>query len=151
MRDSELAGITSEVAATLRRQWFDSVYEIADIEYQRRTWLTPPDRSPHWTYVEFCCSYPDADDLQAARDNGYLSAEVFELLAALDEALVSYTAADAYDHRAILEDPNWHAVVAKAEQIRQQLLTLTVDPVEQRHLMGQLGIPRWASNEPHSE
>jgi len=47
--------------------------------------------------------------------------------------------ADDYDNRAILEDPGWHAVVAKAEQIRQQLLTLTVDAVEQGYLTGRMG------------
>jgi hypothetical protein len=63
------------------------------------------------------------------------------LLATLHEALVSHKApgGNDYDHRAVLEDPAWHAVVAKAERIRQQLLTLTVDPIEQSYLMGQIG------------
>jgi hypothetical protein len=134
-----LADITSKDLANLRRQWFGSVYEIADIDYQRRTWLTPPTSSPHWSYVEFCCSYPDANQLQVARDRGHLSSKEFELLAALHEALISYRATDDYDNRAVLEDPGWHAVVAKAEQIRRQLLTLPVDAVEQSYLMGQMG------------
>jgi hypothetical protein len=136
-----MTGITSEDLANLRRQWFGSVYEIADIDYQRRTWLTPPTSSPHWSYAEFCCSYPDDDQLQFARDRGHLNSKEFELLAALHEALISYIATDDHDNRAILEDPGWHAVVAKAEQIRQQLLTLTVDAVEQGYLKGQSGGP----------
>lgn len=134
-----MAGITSEDLANLRCRWFGSVYEIADIDYQRRTWLTPPTSSPHWSYVEFCCSYPDTDRLQFGRDRGHLSSKEFELLTALHEALVSHRAADDYDNRAILEDPGWHAVVAKAEQIRQQLLTLTLDAVEQSYLTGRMG------------
>ena len=136
---AKLADIIPEDLANLRRHWFGSVYEIADMEYQRRTWLTPPNSSPHWSYVEFCCSYPDADQLQFARDRGHLSAKEFELLASLNEALISHRATDDYDNRAILEDPGWHAVVAKAQQIRQQLLTLTVDPIEQSYLMGKMG------------
>jgi hypothetical protein len=139
MRGSELSGIISEDLANLRRRWFGSVYEIADMEYQRRTWLTPPNNSPHWSYVEFCCSYPDASQLQSARDHGYLSAKEFELLTTLHEALISHGATDDYDNPAILEDPAWHAVVAKAQNIRKQLLTLTVDPIEQSYLMGQIG------------
>jgi hypothetical protein len=135
----KLSGVISEDLANLRRQWFGSVYEIADMEYQRRTWLTPPNSSPHWSYVEFCCSYPDANQLQSARDHGYLSAKEFELLTTLDEALISHRATDDYDNRAILEDSAWHAVVAKAQHIRKQLLTLTVDPIEQSYLMGQMG------------
>ena len=133
-----MADNTPEEWTNLRRWWFGSVYEIADIEYQRRTWLNPPTNSPHWSYVEFCCSYPDADQLQFARDRGHLSAKEFELLAAINEKLISYRARDQYDNRAILEDRDWHALVAKAEQIRQQLLTLTVDPIEQSYLMGQM-------------
>ena len=145
-----MVNITPKNFANLRRLWFGSVYEIADVEYQRRTWLTPPDSSPHWSYVEFCCSYPDASQLQFARDRGHLSAKEFELLAALDEALVSHKApgGNDYAHRTILEDPAWHAVVAIAEGIRQQLLTLTVDPMERRYLMGQIGTegPRTTSS-----
>jgi hypothetical protein len=138
--------IIPEDLANLRRQWFKSVYEIADMEYQRRTWLTPPTDSPHWSFVEFCCSYPDAGQIQFARDRGHLSAKEFELLASLHEALISYQAPglNDYDSRAVLEDPAWQAVVAKAERIRQQLLTLTVDPIERSYLMGQIG-----TQEPH--
>jgi len=136
-----LADSTPEEWANLRRWWFGSVYEIADLEYQRRTWLTPPTSSPHWSYVEFCCSYPDADQLKFARDRGHLSDQEFDLLATLHEALISHTALDEYDNRGILEDPAWHAVVAKTERIRQQLLALTADPIEQLYLRGQIGTP----------
>jgi hypothetical protein len=136
---AKLADIIPEDLANLRRQWFGSVYEIADMEYQRRTWLTPPNSSPHWSYVEFCCSYPAADQLQFARDRGHLSAKEFELLTSLSEALAAYRAIDDYDLHAILEDPGWHAVVAKAQQIRQQLLALTLDRIEQSYLLGKLG------------
>jgi hypothetical protein len=100
-----LAEINSEDRATLRRQWFCSVYEIDDIDYQRRTWLSPPNSSPHWSYIEFCSSYPDADQLKVARDSGHLNSEEFDLLVSLDEAILTYKAKDEYDNRAILEDP----------------------------------------------
>lgn len=141
---SKLAGITPEDLASLRRQWFSSVYEIADIGYQRRTWLTPPTTSPHWSYVEFCCSYPDTDQLQFARDHGHLSSREFDLLSALGEAILSHRANDDYDNGAILEDPGWHAVVAKAEAVRQQLLAITVDTVERSYLTGEMGAARAA-------
>lgn len=134
-----MTGITAEDLASLRRQWFGFVYEIADIGYQRRTWLTPPTSSPHWSYVEFCCSYPDADQLQFARDRGHLSAKEFDLLSAVGEAILSHRANDDYDIGAILEDPGWHAVVAKAETVRRQLLAITVDAVERSYLTGEMG------------
>jgi hypothetical protein len=60
-------------------------------------------------------------------------------LSALGEAILSHKAKDDYDHRAILEDPSWLAVVAKAESTRQQLLAVTVDAVEQSYLTGKVG------------
>ena len=135
----KLTSITSDEWANLRRQWFGSVYEIADMDLQRRTWLTPPTSSPHWSYVEFCCSYPDADQLLFALDHGHLSFKEFELLAELHEAIIWHRAVDDCDNRAILEDPSWHAVVAKAEQIRQQLLAITEDSVEKSYLIGETG------------
>jgi len=83
--------------------------------------------------------YPDADQLRSALDRGHLSFKEFELLAALDKVIISHRAMDDYDNRAILEDPSWHAVVAKAEQIRQQLLAITEDAVEKSYLMGETG------------
>jgi len=135
---TKLADINSEDPANLRRQWFGSVHKISDIDYQRRTWLSPPDNSPHWSYIEFCSSYPDADQLKFARDRGHLNAGEFELLIALGDAINSHKAKDDYDNRAILEDPSWRAVVSKAEAIRQRLLALTVDAVERNYLSGKL-------------
>jgi hypothetical protein len=136
---SKLTDVTPEDWAFLRRQWFGSVYEIADICFQRRTWLTPPTSSPHWSYVEFRCSYPDADQLQFARGHGHLSSKEFDLLSALGAAIHSYRANDDYDNTAILEDPGWHSVVAKAETIRQRLLAITMDTVERKYLTEDMG------------
>jgi hypothetical protein len=138
-RAPKLADITPEDLASLRRQWFGSVYEIADIAYQRRTWLTPPTNSPHWSYVEFCCSYPDADQLRFARDHGHLSSREFALLSAISVAIQSHRAKDDNDSAAILDDPGWHSVVAKAEAVRRQLLAITMDTVERNYLTGGMG------------
>jgi hypothetical protein len=39
-RIAKLTELTRDELANLRRHWFGSIYEIADIEYQRETWLT---------------------------------------------------------------------------------------------------------------
>jgi hypothetical protein len=48
----------SEAAGSM---WFASVAEIADIDLQHRKWLDPTNTNPHWSYIEFVCSYPDSD------------------------------------------------------------------------------------------
>jgi hypothetical protein len=105
---------------------------------QRRTWLAPPTPSPHWSYVEFCCSYPAPEQLEFARNSGHLSKAEFDLLATLKKAISEHEPprGDAYDHRAILADPAWHRVVEKATKAREELLALSVDPVERNYLMG---------------
>jgi len=117
-RGHELSGTTLEEWANLRRWWFGSVYEIADIELQRSTWLTPPTPSPHWSYVEFCCCFPDADQLKFALDRGNLSEAEFDLLISLRKAIGEHRPPQGnhYDHSAILADPAWQAVVANAEE-----------------------------------
>jgi hypothetical protein len=108
------------------------------MELQRSTWLSPPTPSPHWSYVEFCCSFPQPDQLQFAFDRRHLSVSEFDLLTALGRAIAGHEPpqGDAYDHRAILADPAWRAVVATAERARQELLALTNDPIERSYLLG---------------
>ena len=134
----ELSGPTQEDWANLRRQWFGSVHEIADIELQRNTWLAPPTPSPHWSYVEFCCCFPNDDQLKSALDRGHLSEAEFDLLASLGKAIGEHQPPQGnhYDHPAILADPAWQAVVANAEKARQKLLLIARDPEERSFLTG---------------
>ncbi|QOZ47209.1 hypothetical protein XH89_29785 [Bradyrhizobium sp. CCBAU 53340] len=60
-------------------------------------------------------------------------------MSALGEAIISHKANDDCDDGAILEDPDWHAVVAKAETVRQQLLAIIADTVERNYLTGDMG------------
>jgi hypothetical protein len=133
-----MSGSAREDWSSLRRQWFGSVYEIADIEFQCRTWLSPPTSSPHWSYIEFCCSYPQLDQLEFALNDGFLSRIEFDLLASLGRAIEEHRSPQGndYDHSAILEDPTWHTVVAKAERARQELLRIVSDPNERSYLIG---------------
>jgi hypothetical protein len=133
-----LPGPSEEDWDLLRRQWFGSVYEIADIELQRRTWLAPPTPSPHWSYVEFCCCFPTTDQLKDAVEKGKLNEAEFNLLMALGRAITEHEPArgNHYDHPAILADPAWQAVVATAEKTRQELLQIVSDPSERSYLIG---------------
>ena len=134
---------SAELIADLRDWWFDSVREIADLDFQRRTWLNPPTPSPHWSFVEFRECFPKADQLDDAKRRGFLSAEEHAIMMDVHNALSlqSYKppGGKEYDHEAILADPAWHAVAAKADAARRRLLELTNDPRERRSLLGQSG------------
>ncbi|MFG1179667.1 hypothetical protein V5F31_06620 [Xanthobacter sp. V7C-4] len=127
----------SEERTLLRKLIFWSVNELADLPLQRRTWLNPPTPSPHWTYVEFCCSYPDFEQLTFYRDHNIISADEFEALTPLYDAIIAHAPPGSrlYDHVAILDDPAWHEVVALAERVRQRIIALVSDPDERQCLM----------------
>jgi hypothetical protein len=130
-----------ELIADLRDWWFGSVHEIADLEYRRQTWLNPPTPSPHWSYVEFRACFPKADQLDDARRRGFLSEKEHAIMMGVCNALSSQSykppGGKQYDHEAILADPAWHAVVAKADAARRRLLELITDPRERRSLLGE--------------
>jgi len=126
------------VADQLRCWWFYRVNELSDIGLQRCTWLDTKNRNPHWSYVEFVCSYPEHDQLLHALKQGWLTADEFEILGELRRILVSYSPPGGYgyDHAAVLDDPAWHSVVEAAERARQQLLSKTTDQQEREMLLG---------------
>jgi hypothetical protein len=61
-----------ETGKNLRAQWLGALGQIADLELQHRTWLDPANRNPHWSYIEFVCCYPDADQLEDGQQKGWL-------------------------------------------------------------------------------
>jgi len=125
------------IAAQLRRDWFTSVNEIADIDLQRRRWREATGWNPHWSYVAFVSSFPDDDELAEARDGGWLSADEFRILRELLLTLVEHEApgGDDFDHVAILNDPAWHDVVEAARVAKRQLLEIVAAPEEREALL----------------
>ena len=126
------------VAAQLRSWWFCLVSEISDIDLQRRAWLDRANQNPHWSYVEFACSYPDYDQLLHARRQGWLTGSELEILNELRLVLIAYAPPgnDYYDNAAILDDPAWRSVVEAAGRAKQQLLSLSTDRREREALLG---------------
>jgi hypothetical protein len=126
------------IASQLRTNWFGSVVEIADLDLQRRKWLDTTNRNPHWSYIEFVCSFPDDDQLEQARREGWLSKRELDILNDLLRALHAHSApgGDDYDNAAILADPAWHGVVAAAERAKRQLLSIVQDQREREVLLG---------------
>jgi hypothetical protein len=114
---------------------------IADLDHQRRTWLNPPTPSPHWSFVEFRECFPKVDQLDDAKRRGFLSDAEHAIMTGVHDALSpqSYKppGGKEYDHEAILADPAWRAVAAKADAARRRLLELTDDLRERRSLLGE--------------
>ncbi len=126
------------VARRLRCYWFSSLREISDLALQRRRWLDPANRNPHWSYIEFVCSYPDHDQLADAHARGWLTAAEFRIMSEFLQTLSAHSAptGDDHDNAAVLDDPAWHAVVTAAQLARQELISVVTDDIARQTLLG---------------
>ena len=141
-----LMAANEELRRNWRRNWLRSIHEFADLDTQRRLWLHPTARNPHYTFLEYICSYFDdlavfddsvsGDAYATAREQGLVSAEEVAAVEAFHAILDAYEAPgkDDYDHEAILKDPKWGEVVAAARSAQSALLPLIHDPEERRAL-----------------
>ena len=129
-----------------RLRWLSSIQEYADDHTQHRLWLDHTNLNPHWTFVELYSCY--FDDLNLgdgggydwAIDDGLVSAQEARTLAAFHSAADTYNSpTDDYDHPAILADPKWQAVVAKARWGQHMLLDL-IDDAEERDALTKLPV-----------
>jgi len=124
-----------ETGKALQAQWLSALDELADLELQRRTWLDHTKRNPHWSYIEFVCSYPDADQLKFAQAKGWLSPAAAKILIEFGDILFAHkspTGSD-FDSEAVLSDPVWHEVV-RAAQLAKQELAVADQPLLGRHV-----------------
>jgi len=114
------------------------IYEISDRELQRRTWLDPARTDPHWSYLAFVSSFPGVEGLDDTKRCGLISPEEHAIMIDLSTAVHCHKApgGNVYDSAAVLDDPAWHAVTAKADFARRRLLDLTKDASERQELLG---------------
>jgi len=115
-----------ETGRVLRAQWLHSLDEIANLELQRRMWLDPANKNWHWSYVEFVCGYPDADQLADAQKKGWLSPGETQILLEFGRVLLSHKSptGNDFDNEAVLNDPAWHEVARAAQAARHRISTL---------------------------
>ena len=112
-----------ETGQLLRENWYRSLNEISDLSLQRRMWLDPENTNPHWSYIEFVCTYPDDDQLQEAHERKWLSADETKILMNFGRILLNYKCphGNTFDNEAILNDPAWHMIVRVAQAAAQEL------------------------------
>jgi len=126
------------VTDQLRTSWFSQLYQLSDLDLQRRTWLDLANHNPHWSYIEFVCSYPGDDQLRYAHKQGWLTAEEFKILSEFRRTLIAYSppGGDHYDNAAILNDAAWQSVAEAAARAIRQLLSITTNHLEREMLLG---------------
>ena len=122
------------------------IAQLTSIDLQRTSWLDARNQNPHWSFVEFLCSY--FDDLGLSEgypkliNNSFVAQEEYDALHDWHSDLEKYDtpSKDQYDHEKILSDLRWLRVVDRGRAARQQLeLLLTND--EQSILLAPIKYP----------
>lgn len=109
-----------------RNRWLSCVNELTSLVLQQKSWTDQSNTNPHWSFVEFMCSY--FDDLSI--DNNYenqlnqswITKTEFEIISKWHCLLEEYKApAHDYDLEAILKDENWLSIVSEGLRAKQLL------------------------------
>jgi hypothetical protein len=102
-----------ELRENWRPQWLSSINELTNFELQKLSWLDSKVRNPHWSFVEFMCSYFDDlgldNNYKDPLQRGLLTNQEFEIIKNWHEELYKYKSLgnNDYDDIAILNDPEW--------------------------------------------
>ena len=96
-----------------REKWLFYINELTSLKLQKKSWLDKTQTNPHWSFVEFMCSYFDDlsidDNYKYQLDKRWLTKKEFEIIKNWHIALDNYNSPkdDNYDNEVIVNDPNW--------------------------------------------
>lgn len=110
-----------------RKRWLSSINELTSFDLQKKSWIDKTHSNPHWSFVEFMCSYFDDlaidDNYKYQLDKGWVSKKEYEIIEDWHIALDKYNSPknDNYDNEAILNDPNWLNILEIGIKTRKEL------------------------------
>ena len=112
-----------------RREWFEAISNISDLELQKKMWLDKNNKNPVWSYVEFAETYFDRlnnTDYNELVSVGYLTRDESRSVQQFHDAIEAYEppGRDNWDLKRILKDPAWLHVVECAQNAIDRLRQL---------------------------
>lgn len=128
-----------ELKLNWRQRWLSSINELTNFELQNSSWLNLKVRNPHWSFVEFMCSY--FDDL--VLENNYkdplerklISNQELEIIIEWHKNLDQYESPNKndYDHLSILKDTKWLEIIQIGIVSKNELVKI-IDKNERQFL-----------------
>ena len=111
-----------------RNRWLGSINELTALRLQRESWLDKENLNPHWSFIEFMCSY--FDDLGIDNNyvdqlkNGWISRNEFEIIRRWHGLVDKYNSPnkDDYNHKSIIEDENWLLIIEEGKKAIDELV-----------------------------
>ena len=110
-----------------RKKWLGCINELTSLGLQEKSWLDRTNTNPHWSFVEFMCSYFDDlaidDNYKDSLKNGWVTEQEFEIIRDWHEALDKYETPknDDYDNDAVLNDLKWLGILQTGVQVKFKL------------------------------
>lgn len=110
-----------------RERWLGCINELTSLDLQKKSWLDRTRTNPHWSFVEFKCSY--FDDLaidgnyKYQLDKGWVTKKELGIIEDWHITLDKYNSPknDNYDNEAILNDPKWVEILQIGIEARNEL------------------------------
>lgn len=110
-----------------RNRWLSCINELTSLELQRQSWSDKRNSNPHWSFVEFMCSYFDDlgidNNYEYQLKQGWITNTEFESISAWHQLLDKYESPkkDDYDVEAILTDFNWLMIIEEGVKAKNEL------------------------------
>ena len=136
-----------------RNNWLISLLSLSDIDLQRERWLNKEIRNPHWSYVEFMCTYFDdtlyGQDYEFVLRDGLVREREYECIKNFHDALKKYKTPndDDYDVMAILNDNKWQEITALGKASLERLKNLLISEEEKEIFIKRLHAPPLTSGD----
>ena len=128
--------MTSNDKNLWRARWLSCINELTSPDLQKKSWLDNTHSNPHWTFVEFMCSYFDdlaiAENYKYQLDKDWVTNSEYELIEDWHIALDKYNSPNRdFDNEAILNDPEWIKILQIGIAARNNLAKILNDTERQ--------------------
>ena len=122
--------MTNDDKTLWRERWLGCINKLTSLDLQKKSWLAKTHTNPHWSFVEFMCSYFDDlgidDHYKYPIEKGWLTNQEFDIIKDWHEALDKYESPKNhdYDHSAILNDPKWLDILQIGQTMKNKLVSI---------------------------
>lgn len=110
-----------------RNRWLSSINELTSLELQQASWNDRKNKNPHWSFVEFMCSYFDDlvldDNYETELKDGWITKSEHEIIRPWHLLLDKYNSPKNDDHNieAILNDKKWLTILKEGQKTKTEL------------------------------
>jgi hypothetical protein len=126
-----------------RNRWLSCVNELTSFELQQKSWIDKSNTNPHWSFVEFMCSYFDDLGIDNQYDyqlkENWITKNEFEIIQKWHKLLDNYESPtnDDYDVVEILKDRKWQMIVEEGRNAKTEL-SKTLNNAEKQILIDEI-------------